>query len=236
MQISSINSQLNDIINENEENKGIISVWGDVGVGKTTLCLTFALSKLAMGKKVIYIYTKPEFNKERFFQLKSAYKNFDLFNFILYTPKSVSELLDVIMSLEFLILEEKRLTGHSTIGLIVLDTCSTLFQLKIGSDHNQEMDTKLGMILATLDFLITNYNIPAVITSRMVSKFSDSENIYIEYPAAEKVVNTFAFFSIKIERTEQVGYRELIIEKKNSEQSFIQHIRCKVKLSQFGFE
>lgn len=237
MQISSINSELNEIINESDERKGIISVWGDVGVGKTTLCLTVSLSKLAMGKKVIYIYTKPEFNNERFSQLKSAFKEFDLFNFILYLPNSVPELLDIIMNLEFLILEEIRLVGHSNIGLIVLDTCSTLIQLQGGLEQtSQDMDTKLGVILATLDYLLANYHIPIIITSRLVSKFSESDNKYIEYPASEKVVNNFAFYSIKIERTEEAGFRELLVEKKSSEHSFNLQKKCRVKLSQFGFE
>ena len=73
LQFSLTNSNLNSVISSTDEIATLLHIWGDVGVGKTTLCYSAALSKLAQGKKVIYINTKSFFKLERFTQLKQYY-------------------------------------------------------------------------------------------------------------------------------------------------------------------
>ena len=53
--------ELNKRINSIKNLKGIFSVFGDFGVGKTTFTLQTAINTAKIGKNVIYIYTKPNF-------------------------------------------------------------------------------------------------------------------------------------------------------------------------------
>ena len=50
--------------------KGIISIWGDFGVGKTTFSLQTAINNIRHDSNIIYIYSKPNFPAISFF-LKS---------------------------------------------------------------------------------------------------------------------------------------------------------------------
>ncbi|MBA7687531.1 hypothetical protein ES703_95995 [subsurface metagenome] len=57
--------ELNKWINSIKNLKGIFSVFGDFGVGKTTFALQTAINTAKIGKRVIYIYIKPNFPSEK---------------------------------------------------------------------------------------------------------------------------------------------------------------------------
>ena len=102
MKFSPLDGAINNLISTNEEKQFTISIWGDIGTGKTTLCYGASLSIL-INKKVIYINTKPFFKKQRFDQLKAFYPKFDIFNFLLYNPRNFNQMIKIIMNIEFLI-------------------------------------------------------------------------------------------------------------------------------------
>jgi hypothetical protein len=134
MEFSLSSSELNELINEEDERAGIICIWGDSGIGKTTLCFNAALSVLSKGKKVIYLNTKPEFKTERLQQIKEFYPKFDIFNLLIFNIKSYNHLILTVMDIENLILNEIKLLGKANIGLIVIDTATTLLQLTMNFD------------------------------------------------------------------------------------------------------
>ena len=169
MQFSLTNQKLNSLVSSTDELASIIHIWGDIGVGKSTLCYSAALSTLAQEKKVIYISTKSHFKTARFQQISNNYPQFNEYNFLLYTPTTFSQQTEIIMNLEFLILEEIRQLKKSSIGLIILDSVSILWHLEMKSDAlNQKTLRALNTLVATMDHIRRMYNIPILITNRSV--------------------------------------------------------------------
>ncbi|MBD3353120.1 MAG: hypothetical protein GF364_16685 [Candidatus Lokiarchaeota archaeon] len=213
LQLSPTNNNINELIPESELKGAFIVFWGDVGVGKTTLSLCASLSVLVSGKKVIYINTRPNFKYERFSQLKSSYKDFNKQYFILYNAETAKQLVKIIMRLEFLFLEEIRLLGRSSIGLVVLDTATTLFHVEMKSKNfNEKLQGDINNTLATLQFLATKYNIPVIVTDRLIRTYNDSGNNNTK-PANERTISYFSTHLLKIERTENAGERILLLQK-----------------------
>ena len=54
--------RLNEIL---DLSKGILSIWGDFGNGKTTFVLQTAINAVKVGKKILYFYSKPNFPSEK---------------------------------------------------------------------------------------------------------------------------------------------------------------------------
>ena len=54
--------QIQNLLIQNDEPlEGIVSIFGDIGVGKTTFSLQTAINAVNQNKKVVYIYSKPNF-------------------------------------------------------------------------------------------------------------------------------------------------------------------------------
>ncbi|MHA1341250.1 MAG: hypothetical protein ACTSRZ_14715 [Promethearchaeota archaeon] len=233
MEFSCINTHLNNLIPESDEKKGIISVWGDIGIGKSTLAFIASLAKLARNQKVIYFNTRPEFKIIRFNQLKSLFKKIDPFNFILYNVQSLDNLVKEILMLEFKILQQIRQLGKCNIKLIVIDELSSLIAMEKGTpDLNTTI--KINTVLATLNYLLKKYEISALITSRLAfkSESRDPNSKIIEVPALNKTIDYFSPFLIKIERTLKPSERYIILYKHPS--YTLRKILCKI--TDFGFE
>lgn len=236
MKFSLKNNEINSLITEEYDKTGIILIWGDTGVGKTTLCLTATLSMLSTGKKVLYINTKSFFKQERFDQMKKFYPDFNIYNFLVFSPKTLNQQTKIIMDLEFFILEEIHLLGETKIGLIVLDSATTLEQFalnyevmskKITEDsgpgvkkaiqksreYNQKLQIILTSSLATLEHVVLKYSIPVIITTRSTTRFDEVTKETIETPINPKILEYFSKISLKIERTSHTALRKLILRK-----------------------
>ena len=232
LQFSLTNSNINSVISTTDETATLIHIWGDVGVGKTTLCYSATLSKLAQGKKVIYISTKSFFKHERFTKLKQYYSDFDEYNFLLYTPSNFSQQTEILMNLEFLILKEINILKRTQIGLIVLDSASILWHLEMKkSEHNNKTMRALNTTIATLDYIRRTYEIPILITNRSVIRIKDDKNI--AQPANNTVMNFWAKIRMKIERTQQPAIRSFNLEMHPHHPNLPFHFRS--ELTEKGF-
>ena len=58
-------TKINEFFKSTDVKEGITSLWGDFGVGKTTLSLQTANIYALNKKKVLYIYTKPNFPSKK---------------------------------------------------------------------------------------------------------------------------------------------------------------------------
>jgi len=232
MQFSLTNQKLNSLISSTDETSSIIHIWGDVGVGKSTLCYGAALSTLAQEKKVIFISTKSHFKSTRFQQISKKYPQIDEYNFLLYSPTTFSQQTEIIMNLEFLILEEIRQFKKTSIGLIVLDSVSILWHLEMKSDAlNQKTLRALNTLVATLDYIRRKYNIPVLITNRSVIRTQNNRNI--PQPASNAVMEYWGKVKIKIERTVSPAVRDIILESHPAQKNL--PLRISTKLNDSGF-
>jgi len=229
LEFSCVNPKLNSIITDTDEKEGIICIWGDIGVGKSTLAFTVSLFKLTQDQKVFYYNTRPEFKINRFYQLMSHFRNFDSFNLIIYNINTLDELAYEILTIEFKILYEIKMFGFSKIKLIVIDEIPSLIRIERKSSSIRPY-LKLSLILATLNYLIKKYQISVIIITQ--STFKNELNNSIEVPYQNKIINYFSSFILKIERTLSPSERYLIIQKNNS--GNLKKILC--KLTEYGFE
>ncbi|MHA1821268.1 MAG: ATPase domain-containing protein [Promethearchaeota archaeon] len=241
MEFSLNNNELNNLITDDEEKKGLIMIWGDIGTGKTTLCILGLLSKLAQNKKVVFIDTKPYSFKSRFNELKRIYEaerniSLNTYDIILYKPNSFNKALKVILNLEFLILNSIKVFGENKIALIVIDSLDILMHLSMKKDAtNEKLSQNFTIIMATLKYLNQKYGTSIIITGRSVIK-TDKDGTIREYPANEKLSEYFISFRLKLSRLNDLNkdksnYRKLQLEK---------HINNKgraltLKLTNLGF-
>jgi RecA/RadA recombinase len=219
-------------VSSTDELASIIHIWGDVGTGKTTLCYAAALSTLVQKKKVIYISTKPKFKDGRFEEMMQNYPEFDEYNFLLYTPSTFSQQTEIIMNLEFLILEEIQQLKKTSIGLIVLDSASILRHLEMKSESiNQKTLRTLNTTIATLDYIRRTYTIPILVTNRHVIRIKNDRNVV--QPASNAVMKFWAKIRLKIQRTDSPAIRDIVLENHPTHQNLPYRIQSKLKESGF---
>lgn len=214
--------------------EGILDIWGDIGVGKTTLALQIALNFSQQNEKVIFIYTKDEFPSLRFENLKGKKDKEKSNNIIFIKIEDFDDLLEYVLNLEFVLLDLKRVENKniSQIQLILIDSLFDLYSLKTDKTKkkkNVELNQKLNQILATLTHLNQRFGINVIITNYEAT-IKENENYLIKEKGG-KVTEYWVPNTIQILRTENMSERILLL--KNRPQSIIYEIN--VKLDDSGF-
>lgn len=210
--------------------KGIISIWGDFGVGKTTFSLQTAINNIRHDRKIIYIYSKPNFPAEKIKEMSKGPIDI-LKNITFIQTKSFEDLFNIVYNLEFLILGNIKLTKEKY-NLIVIDSLTDLYRLALNKDKKEEnfnLNYNLNQILANLSFLNNTYNIDILIVNEKVNK--SVNNQIIEVQSGGKVMEYWVSLDIKIERTEVLKQRKLIISKHPE----IKNVEFTFNLTKYGF-
>lgn len=192
--------------------KGIISIWGDFGVGKTTFALQTAINTAKMGKQVLYIYTKPNFPSEKISMIqKDSFKK--LVNIIFIQTNNFHELNSIVFNFEFLILKFLQ-ERNFNLNLIVIDSLTDLYRIELNKEKkekNYNLNYQLNQILATLYYINEIYSIEIMIINEISRK--NFNNQIIEVQSGGKVMNYWVDFSIKITRIEKLNERKFILTK-----------------------
>ena len=221
--------QLNEVISSRE---GLVSVYGSFGVGKTTFALQTALKSAKIGNNVLYFYSKPNFPSQRLDSLLKVESTdfLDNINFLRIT--SFNELFTVIFNLEFLILNNLK-EKHSSLNLIIIDSLSELYRIELNpykKEKNFNMNYRLNQILATLYYFLETYGTEILVINELSRKSKD--NIVFETQSGGKIVDFWIKTIIKIERTDILNLRKIII-RKIYENQIIEFLS---KLTKQGFE
>jgi RecA/RadA recombinase len=214
-------AKLNDYFKTSEPLKGIISVWGDFGVGKTTFALQTALNVVKSSKKVVYIYTKPNFPYEKIENMLQENSKNVLDNIIFVQSPDFSDLNIVVFNLEFLILQNLE-EKNSHVGLIIIDSITDLYRLEFTREKkgkNLLLNYQLNRILANLSYLNLSYGIEVLIVNEISRRTQNGKTIEIQ--AGGKVIEYWISNAIKISRTEKLNERKFALierpERKSSE-------------------
>jgi len=223
-------SELSEILKNIPLFKGIISIWGDFGVGKTTLCLQTAINNVRHENKIIYIYSKSNFPAEKIIKLSKESIE-PLKNITFIQTESFEDLYNIVYNLEFLILNNIKLKKEK-FTLIVIDSLTDFYRLGLNKEKkekNYNINFNLNQILANLSFLNNIYNIDILIVNEKVNKLINNQ--IIEVQSGGKVMEYWVSLNIKIERTEVLKQRKLIITKHPE----IQNIEFTYNLTNEGF-
>lgn len=192
--------------------KGIISVWGDFGVGKTTFALQTATNMSRDENKVIYIYSKPNFPSGKILKmLNNSVKLIDRISFI--QPENFNELRNISFNLEFLILRNLN-NKENHHKLIVIDSLTDLYRLELNKEKkekNYNLNYYLNQILANLFLINETYNIEILIVNEKMQRKENDRTLEIQ--SGGKVMEYWVSIDMKIERTEILRERRFTLIK-----------------------
>ncbi|TFG21975.1 MAG: hypothetical protein EU532_14755 [Promethearchaeota archaeon] len=211
--------KLNEVLNSSEVIKGILSIWGSFGVGKTTFALQLAI-KTAKLEKVLFIYSKPNFPYEKIGKLLREDSS-DLLNNIIFI--SISDFLslnNMVLNLEFLILNYLK-KQKAVLNLIVIDSITDLYRLELNrekKEKNIHLNYQLNKLLANLYYINEKYSINILIVNELSRKNYEDHTKEVE--SGGKVMEYWVNYSIKINRTKKLNLRNFIIMKPPEMKSF----------------
>ncbi|MFX0070276.1 MAG: hypothetical protein ACFFAO_04215 [Candidatus Hermodarchaeota archaeon] len=204
--------ELNKNLSTSRPFKGILSIWGDFGVGKTTLALQIAIAEANL-TNVIFLYSKPNFPFEKVgsllqnkqLNILDKLKFVNILNFL--------DLHKIILNFEFLLLKNSSKKLNS-IGLIALDSITDLYRLELNKDNKEKnfnLNYQLNQILASLFYLNYKYKVEILIVNDVSRKLF--ENHINEVQGGGKVMDYWLTHSIKLIRTEKLNQRKFILTK-----------------------
>ncbi len=211
--------------------KGIVSVWGAFGVGKTTFALQTALNTARLNEKSLYIYSKPNFPIEKVKNILQDDSEDILNNITFIKATNFESLNTIVFNLEFLILHNIN-NKEEKLNLIVVDSPTELYRIELNRDKKEKNFTlshKLSQMMANLFFLNETYGIEILITNE--SSHINQEGQTIEAPSGGKVMNYWAWHSIKISRTDKLNERKISLTKHSENKK----LEFSSKLTNSGF-
>ena len=224
-------SILNEYFKMNSFFKGLISVWGDFGVGKTTFALQTSLNSLKESKKVIYIYSKPMFPSEKISRIVGD--SFEILHDITFIrPDNFNDLRNIVFNLEFLILRTINKIKNPY-KLIVIDSLTDLYRLELNKEKKEKnfnLNYNLNQILANLSFINNIYDIEILIINEKTQ--IKEENQIKEIQSGGRVMGYWVSLDIKIERTAKLRERKFIL----TEHPSFERTEFTSELSEKGFK
>jgi RecA/RadA recombinase len=190
-----------------------IMLWGDVGVGKSTIALQLARSVLQQQQKVFFLYTKRPEMKDLINRILHGLSPKQTDHFLFWHAATFSEQTQIIFDWILQIQQLKQYFGKNRVGLIVIDEISSLYLVEMGSEKkNEENNQRLHLQQAILSDFVEKYGIPVLMLNNFTTKKGDQDQI-IETPYGGKITNYWTDLEIRISRTPQSGRRELNLMK-----------------------
>ena len=214
-------TKVNEFFKSTKGKEGITSLWGDFGVGKTTLSLQtaniYALSK----KKVLYIYTKPNLPIKKINTVFETNLDDALGNIIFIQITNFDDVFKFIFNLEFAVLNDLK-NENGAYNLIIIDSMTDLYRLELNHEKkgkNIILNYKLNQMLANLVNLTQKYEIDILIVNENSRRTQEGQTYEME--SGGNVMQYWVTNSIKIERIDVAHNRRLILHKGYDNISFL---------------
>jgi len=203
-------NRINKFLQSSGKSEGIFSVWGDIGVGKTTFSIQTAVNSALKGNKVIFIYTKHSFPFEKLDILIQHTNQKLLENIIFIHSIDFNDMFYLISHLEFFILNDLR--PHK-VDMIIIDSITDLYRLELSRDKKEKnfiLNYKLNYILANLSYLHKRYAIDILIVNSSSRK--SENNQIVEIQSGGKVMEYWIPFTVKITRLDSLNNRKIFFK------------------------
>jgi RecA/RadA recombinase len=205
--------------NKEMDSEEFVSIWGEMGVGKTTLALQIALNNIHVGESVFYFYSKPRLPLEKIESLLPTMDTNILKNLKTMLIKDFNDLYRIVLDLEIYFLKDKK-EKQDYPKLIIIDSLTDLYRLdlyKDKKDKNLILNYKLNHLLGTLTHINNKFSVDILVVNEI--SYIQSEEHSLEIQSGGKVMRYWIPFSIKIARSEIMNKRILYLYK-NSEIQF----------------
>jgi DNA repair protein RadB len=148
---------LDQLIGGGYPKKMISQIYGEPGSGKSTFCLTAAISVLRAGRSVIYIDTE-SFSVDRFTQIAGDQAGELSERFYLYEAADFDQQATMIQG-------AASILGSRDTGLIVIDSATGLYRTEL--EHGQDSLQRLSRQIVLLLGYAKRYDIPVLITNQV---------------------------------------------------------------------
>ena len=214
-------TKVNEFFNSTGAKEGITSLWGNFGVGKTTISLQTANIYALNKKKVLYIYTKPNLPFKKISAVFESNLEDVLDNIIFIHIANFNDIFKFVFNLEFAILNDLK-TKNGTFNLISIDSMTDLYRLELNREKKEKniiLNYRLNQLLANLVNLKLKYEINILIVNENSRRTQEGQTYEVE--SGGNVMQYWVTNSIKIERTDVVNNRRLILHKGNDNLSFL---------------
>ena len=165
MKVASGANIIDELLEGGYENDAITTIYGPAGSGKTNLAILAVVEAVKTGKKAIFIDTEGGFSITRFKQIVSNHKKL-LEKIVFLNPTNFQEQKKAFEKLKTLV--------DNKIGIIVIDTLTTLYRLErtIG---NNEFNRDLGLQISYLTEIVRKKNIPIICLNQVYSSFETNK-------------------------------------------------------------
>lgn len=189
-------------------------IWGEGGVGKSTLALQAALNEASEPSNlVLYLNTHQYPIFQRATRLLRNFPMADANRIKVMTESAFHQLRKTAIELEYVTYIAGK--AGSKVTLIIIDSITSLYTLAIGKKESAvKRNQELNEIFGVLKNLAKQRDISVLVTAE--EKFRDIENIIERKPAGGRIMNYWVDFSLKIERGREENTRTLIIRKELS--------------------
>ena len=224
--------KINEFFKSTKAKEGVTSLWGNFGVGKTTLSLQTAKKYALNRKKVLYIYTKPNLPFKKISNVFENNLEDVLENDLFIHTTNFDDLFNLIFNLEFGVLDDLK-TKNGALNLIIVDSMTDLYRLELNRDKkgkNFVLNYKLNQMLANLVSLKQKYEIDILIINETSRRTIEGQTYELE--SGGNVMQYWVANSIKIERTDIANNRKFILHRGNDNNSFL----LNTTLTKHGFE
>jgi len=135
----------------------ISQIYGEPGSGKSTFCLTAAVSVLSAGRSVIYIDTE-SFSVDRFSQIAGEQAEALSERLYLYEASDFDQQASMIQDAAHILTSKKP-------GLIVVDSATGLYRTEL--EHGQDSLQRLSRQMVVLLGYAKRYDLPVLITNQV---------------------------------------------------------------------
>ena len=210
--------KLNALYKNDNYVKGLFSVYGDFGVGKTYFSLQTIINAAKLGKNVLYVYSKERLPVEKINNLLetlSLKERSDTLNNITTIKSNVfKDLMNIVSNLEFFLLNNKKQKKDYFLDLIVIDSITDLYRIELNRDKkekNLSLNYQLSFILASLLLINEKYGAQILVVNE-TSLISSNEQA-LEFQSGGKVMDYWINTSLKISRTEKLNQRKFTVVK-----------------------
>lgn len=199
-------------------------VWGEVGVGKTTLALQTVKSLLDDNLKVFFLYTKKAPINRLIKRIVNQPKTDsgspkeelaeNVENLIYWEIDSYKKQEEIISQWLLQVQQLKTFFKENRVGAIIVDEIASLYLEELGSDKvNEKANDRLTFQLATLKNIAQSYGIPAIILNSFSVK-KDDAGVSQAIPYGGKILDYWTDVEIKMERMPQFSKIKLVPKKK----------------------
>src|SRR5512137_752190 len=147
--------------------QGIVTqLYGEAGSGKTNIVIQLAVQAVSRGLRVSYIDTEG-FSPDRFKQIAGAGAKDIAAKIMIFEPLSLDQQHTAIR-------ETGKIAGKD-LGLVVLDSATSLYRVLLESDDNRPVRRILSMQLGELQEIARRHRIPVVITNQIYTDIETGE-------------------------------------------------------------